>query len=43
MAEVVARFIQRSTGCLATLVDGRVTVRDNVRTGERPGEILRHL
>jgi N-acyl-D-aspartate/D-glutamate deacylase len=36
------RCIQHSKGYLATLVNGRVTVRDNVQTGERPGEVIRH-
>ncbi len=36
------RFIQRSKGYRATLVNGRVNVRDGEHTGERAGKVLRH-
>ena len=36
------RFIQRSKGYRATLVNGRVNVRDGELTGERAGGVLRH-
>ena len=35
------RFIQRAAGYKATLVNGRVTLRDDELTGERAGQILR--
>jgi len=36
------RFIQRSVGYKATLVNGRLSVVDGEHTGERKGEVLRH-
>ena len=36
------RFIQRSTGYLATLVNGQISVRDNEQAGVRAGTVLRH-
>ena len=36
------RFIQRSKGYRATLVNGQVNVRDGEHTGVRAGEVLRH-
>jgi N-acyl-D-aspartate/D-glutamate deacylase len=36
------RFIQRSKGYRATVVNGRVAVRDGETTGVRAGEVLRH-
>lgn len=36
------RYIQRSTGYVATLVNGEVTFRDGAHTGARAGEVLRH-
>jgi len=35
------RLEQRSTGFLATLVNGRVTIRAGERTGDAPGRLLR--
>ena len=37
-----ARFIQRSTGYKATLVNGQVNVLDGEHTGTRAGAVLRH-
>jgi N-acyl-D-amino-acid deacylase len=37
-----ARYIQRSTGYVATLVNGQVAFCDGVHTGARAGEVLRH-
>ena len=37
-----ARFIQRSTGYKATLVNGQVNVLDGEHTGARAGAVLRH-
>jgi N-acyl-D-aspartate/D-glutamate deacylase len=37
-----ARFIQRSTGYKATLVNGVVCVQDGEHTGTRAGSVLRH-
>jgi N-acyl-D-amino-acid deacylase len=36
------RYIQRSRGYLATLVNGQVNVRDGKHTGTRAGAVLRH-
>jgi hypothetical protein len=36
------RYIQRSKGYRATLVNGRVNVRDGEHTGVRAGRVLRH-
>jgi len=36
------RYIQRSKGYRATLVNGRVNVRDGEHTGTRAGQVLRH-
>ena len=36
------RFIQRSKGYRATLVNGRINVRNGERTGVRAGKVLRH-
>ncbi len=36
------RYIQRSTGYVATLVNGEVTFRDGAHTGARAGRVLRH-
>ena len=36
------RYVQRSRGYRATLVNGRVNVRDGEHTGERAGQVLRH-
>ena len=36
------RYIQRSKGYKATLVNGAVTLVDGEHTGERAGEVLRH-
>jgi N-acyl-D-aspartate/D-glutamate deacylase len=36
------RFIQRSTGYNATLVNGQVNVMDGEHTGVRAGQVLRH-
>lgn len=36
------RYIQRSRGYKATLVNGRVNVMDGEHTGERAGTVLRH-
>jgi N-acyl-D-aspartate/D-glutamate deacylase len=36
------RYIQRSTGYVATLVNGEVTFRDGEHTGARAGRVLRH-
>ena len=35
------RIVQRSVGFAATVVGGRVTIRDGVHTGARPGRLLR--
>jgi N-acyl-D-aspartate/D-glutamate deacylase len=35
------RLEQRSQGFLATLVNGRVTIRNGETTGETPGRLLR--
>ncbi len=35
-------FVQRSTGYRATLVNGKVAVRDGEHTGQRAGQVLRH-
>ena len=35
------RFIQRAAGYKTTLVNGRVTLRDDELTGERAGQVLR--
>ncbi|MFM7060115.1 MAG: N-acyl-D-amino-acid deacylase family protein [Actinomycetes bacterium] len=35
------RFVQRASGYVATLVRGRVTMREGVETGERPGALIR--
>jgi N-acyl-D-aspartate/D-glutamate deacylase len=37
-----ARFIQRSTGYKATLVNGSVHVEDGEHTGARAGTVIRH-
>lgn len=37
-----ARYIQRSTGYIATIVNGQVAVRDGAHTGARAGKVLRH-
>jgi N-acyl-D-aspartate/D-glutamate deacylase len=36
------RFIQRSGGYKATIVNGRVNVRDGKHTGVHAGRVLRH-
>ena len=36
------RFIQRSKGYKATLVNGRINVMDGEHTGVRAGQVLRH-
>ncbi len=36
------RYIQRSKGYKATLVNGQVSVQDGVHTGTRAGKVLRH-
>ena len=36
------RFIQKSTGYKATIVNGAVTVVDGEHTGTRAGQVLRH-
>jgi N-acyl-D-aspartate/D-glutamate deacylase len=36
------RYIQRSTGYVATLVNGQVAFRDGQHTGARAGRVLRH-
>ena len=36
-----SRLVQRAVGYLATLVNGRVILRDDDHTGERPGLVLR--
>jgi N-acyl-D-aspartate/D-glutamate deacylase len=36
------RYIQRSTGYVATLVNGEVTFRNGQHTGARAGRVLRH-
>ncbi len=36
------RFIQRSKGYRATLVNGQINVRDGEHTGVRAGQVLRH-
>ena len=36
------RYIQRSTGYKATIVNGQVNVRDGEHTGARAGTVLRH-
>ncbi len=36
------RYIQRSTGYAATLVNGEVTFREGQHTGARAGKVLRH-
>ena len=36
------RYIQKSRGFKATLVNGQVNVRDGVPTGARAGQVLRH-
>jgi N-acyl-D-aspartate/D-glutamate deacylase len=36
------RFIQRSKGYKATLVNGQINVRDGEHTGVRAGQVLRH-
>lgn len=37
------RYIQRSTGYVATLVNGEVAFRDGRHTGARSGKVLRHV
>ena len=37
-----SRYIQRSTGYHATLVNGQVAFRDGVHSGARAGQVLRH-
>ena len=36
------RYIQRSTGYKATIVNGKVNVLDGEHTGIRAGEVIRH-
>jgi N-acyl-D-amino-acid deacylase len=36
-----ARFVQKATGYLATMVNGEVTRRHDVETGARPGRLVR--
>ena len=36
------RYIQRSTGYKATIVNGQINVLDGVHTGVRAGQVLRH-
>ena len=36
------RYIQRSTGYKATIVNGRINVMDGEHTGVRAGQVLRH-
>jgi N-acyl-D-aspartate/D-glutamate deacylase len=36
------RFIQRSTGYKATIVNGEISVVDGEHTGARAGRVLRH-
>ena len=36
-----ARFLQKATGYLATMVNGEVTRRDDQETGARPGRLVR--
>ena len=36
-----ARFIQKATGYIATMVNGVVTRRDDIETGARPGHLVR--
>ena len=36
------RYIQRSTGYKATIVNGRINVMNGEHTGERAGQVLRH-
>ena len=35
------RLVQGASGCTATIVNGVVTRRDDVDTGERPGRLVR--
>ena len=35
------RLSQRSVGIAATLVRGRITIRDGEHTGDFPGELIR--
>ncbi|MBU3702682.1 MAG: hypothetical protein FGM58_11630, partial [Acidimicrobiia bacterium] len=35
------RIVQGATGIAATIVGGRVTLRDGASTGARPGRLLR--
>ncbi|MEY3361671.1 MAG: hypothetical protein RL531_1390 [Actinomycetota bacterium] len=35
------RFVQRASGYVATIVRGRVTMREGVETGARPGALIR--
>jgi N-acyl-D-aspartate/D-glutamate deacylase len=35
------RFIVKGHGCDATIVDGKVVVKDGQHTGSRPGEVIR--
>ena len=37
-----SRFIQKSTGYKATLVNGEINVLDGELTGTRAGRVLRH-
>jgi N-acyl-D-aspartate/D-glutamate deacylase len=37
-----SRFVQRSKGYVATLVNGQVSVRNGELTGVRAGSVLRH-
>ena len=41
LPEAGRRLMQRSVGIVATLVNGRVIVRDGELTGERSGHVLR--
>lgn len=36
------RFIQRSVGYKATIVNGKINARDGEHTGARAGAVLRH-
>jgi N-acyl-D-amino-acid deacylase len=36
------RFVQRSKGYKATIVNGTISVLDGEHTGARPGSVLRH-
>ena len=36
------RLLQKADGIVATIVNGKVLIRDNIPTGALPGRLLRH-